>query len=289
MSRPRRYKGLKDLYRLDRLLPSSQKNGKKRGFETEHAALAEDMVRAKALRRAMSDEPLAVTLARELAAEVAPQTLASARWMREERLDFGAALLESLEPWPRKKIRFFTGIPLSGEVPAVKLADLDPKALKERLRQQIVRLGPVFRSGFLIAVFEAEFEPVSATYRFHFHGVATGSYGKALELLQRLPAYKKRENVKRPFQINKLTSDGDRGQAVSYLLKNHWKQRRIGPVGNDGSIKRQRKSQRLNEPHHSHALLWMDRHSVSDVTLFMGCRMRNSKLELTDPNSADRT
>jgi hypothetical protein len=218
-----------------------------------------------------------------------PETMASARWMREERLDFGAAVLEVLEPWPTKKIKFFAGIPITGEVPADKLNDVDPKALKERLRQQINRLGLAFRSGFLIAGFEAEFEPVSKRYRFHFHGVATGSYVKALQLLQKLPAYKKRDQVKRPFQINKLTSDADRPQAVSYLLKSHWKQRRIGPVGGDGVVKRDRRYRRLEEPYHSDALLWLDRHSVADITLFMGCRMRNSKLELTDPSSTDRT
>ena len=289
MTRPRRYKGLKDIYRLDRLLPPSQKNGKKRGFETEHAALNEDSTRARSLVRALGADTVAAALSRELAGETMPETMASARWMRDERLDFGAAVIEGLEPWPAKKIRFFAGIPLSGEVPAAKLDVIDPKALKERLRQQINRLGLTFRSGFLIAVFEAEFEPVSMVYRFHFHGVATGSYVKALRLLQQLPAYKKRDQVKRPFQINKLRSDADRPQAVSYLLKSHWKQRRIGPVGEDVVVKRDRKYQRLEEPHHAHALLWLDRYSVSDITLFMGCRMRNSKLELADPRSTDRT
>lgn len=289
MSRPRRYKGLKDIYRLDRLLLPSQKNGKKRGFETEHLVLTEDLTRAKRIRRSFGDQAAALILAGELAGEVLPQTMASARWMREERLDFGAAVLEALEPWPVQKIRFFTSIPASGEVPAHKLSRVCGRGLKERFRQQINRLNMVFRSGFLIAVLEAEFEPVSKTYRFHFHGVAAGAYVSALEQLQRLPAYKKREHVKRPFQINKLTSDGDRAQAVSYLLKNHWKQRRIGPVGKDGVTKRQRKSQRLDEPYHSDALLWLDRHSVSDISLFMGCRMRNAKLELTDPTSSDRT
>lgn len=289
MRRPRRYKGLKDIYRLDRLMPPSQKNGKKQGFETEFAVAKEDAKRAKFLKRALSESSPAIALARQLSADLIPETMASARWMREERLDFGAALLGALEPWPEGKIRFFTAIPRSGEVPVRRLDEVDGRAMKERLRQQINRLNMVFRSGFLIAVLEAEFEPYSETLRFHWHGVATGSYVKALKHLQALPAFKKREHVSRPFQVNKLTSDSDRAQAVSYLLKNHWKQRRIGPVGKAGVIKRQRKSQRLDEPYHSNALLWMDRHSVSGITLFMGCRMRNSVIELTSSNSADRT
>ncbi|NJC41033.1 hypothetical protein GGQ87_001291 [Brevundimonas alba] len=289
MRRPRRYQGLKDNYRLDRLLPPSQKNGKRRGFETEHAALTEDSTRARSLVRSLGADTVAVTLGRELAGETMPETMASARWMRDERLEFGAAVIEGLEPWPAKKIAFFAGIPISGEVPADKLDTIDPKALKERLRQQINRLGLTFRSGFLVAIFEAEFEPVSKIYRFHFHGAATGSYVKALRLLQQLPAYKRRDHVHQPFQIKKLTSDADRPQAVSYLLKSHWKQRRIGPVGEDCVVKRDRKYRRLEEPHHAYALLWLDRHSVSDITLFMGCRMRNSKLELTDPRATDRT
>lgn len=289
MRRPRRYKGLKDIYRLDRILPASQKNGKKLGFETERAVIQEDIKRARNMARSLGDDPSAARLVRELGGNLPAESMASARWMREERLDFSAAVLEALEPWPIRKIRFFTSIPLSGEVPGHKLADVCGRGLKERFRQQINRLNMIFRSGFLIAVLEAEFEPVSKTYRFHFHGVAAGAYVSAIERLQKLPAYKERDHVKRPFQINKLSSDADRAQAISYLLKNHWKQRRIGPVGKDGVVKRQRKSQRLDEPYHSDALLWLDRHSVSDISLFMGCRMRNSKIELTDPNSADRT
>lgn len=289
MKRPRSYNGLKEIYRLDRLLPPSQKNGKKRGFETEHAAVTEDSKRARSLIRTLETDDTAVKLARELKGVTVPETMASARFMREERLDFSAAVLEALEPWPAKKIRFFTGIPISGEVHASELDTIDPSALKERLRQQVNRLGLTFRSGFLIAVFEAEHEPVSQRLRFHFHGVATGSYVKALELLQKLPTYKKRDQVARPFQINRLTSDADRPQSVSYLMKSHWKQRRIGPVGEDGLVKRDRKYRRLEEPLHALSLLWLDRHSVSDITLFMGCRMRNSKLELTDPRVTART
>ncbi|WP_226637928.1 hypothetical protein [Brevundimonas poindexterae] len=289
MRRPRRYRGLKEIYRLDRLLPPSQKNGKKRGFETEHAAVTEDSKRARSLIRTLETDDTAVKLARELAGATLPETMASARYMREERLDFSAAVLEAIEPWPAKKIRFFTGIPISGEVHASKLNTVDPRALKERLRQQVNRLGLTFRSGFLIAAFEPEYEPVSGRLRFHFHGVATGSYVKALELLQKLPTYRQRDQVKRPFQINRLTSDADRPQSVSYLLKSHWKQRRIGPVGEDGLVKRDRKYRRLEEPLHALSLLWLDRHSVADITLFMGCRMRNSKLELTDPRVTVRT
>lgn len=289
MSRLRRYKGLKDIYRQDRQMPHSQKNGRTWGFETELAAAKEDAKRSKALRRNLGDEPAALLLAKELEGQILSETMASARWMREERLDFGAAVLEALEPWPRKKILFFTGIPRSGEVPASKLDDVDGRAMKERFRQQINRLELVYRSGFLIAVLEAEFEPYSETYRFHFHGVATGSYVKALKQLQALPAFKKRNHVHQPFRIQELTSDAERPEAVSYLLKNHWKQRRIGPVGEEGLFKRERKYHRLDEPHHSRALLWLDRHSVSDITLFMGCRMRNSVLEITQSNVTDRT
>lgn len=209
--------------------------------------------------------------------------------MRDERLDFGAALLKALEPWSRKKIRFFTAIPFSGEIAAGKLGEVDARAVKERFRQQINRLNMVHRSGFLIAVLEAEFEPISKLLRFHWHGVAAGSYVTALEQLSALSAYRQRDQVKRPFQVNRLKSDMDRPKAVSYLLKSHWKQRRIGPVGDEGEVKRERKYRRIGEPYHSHVLLWLDRHSVSDITLFMGCRMRNSKLELTNSNSLDRT
>lgn len=290
MKRPRRYKGLKDCYRLDRLLPVSQKNGKTLGFETEHFAATEDIKRGKRLRRARGKDPAALRLIRGLEGAGTPETMASARYMREERLDFAASVLEVLEPWPADQIRFFTALPVSGEIAADLLESVDARAFKERLRQQINRLSLVCYSGFLIAVLEAEFEPNGQVYRFHFHGIATGSYIAILNGLKALPSYKRRDKVKRPFRIDHVGDGDERAKVVSYLLKNHWKQRRIGPVGESGTVKRQRKSQRLNEPHHSNMLLWVDRHSVSDLSLFMGCRMRNSKIELTtDPSSADRT
>ncbi len=283
MTRYRRYKEMKDCYRLDRILPPTQKNGKKSGFETEHAMCLEDAKRIRLLTENGRAE--ATGLIRDLERPVAPISMASSRNMREERLEFSAKILEALENWPASSIRFFTALPPSGEVPAETLLTEGPAHHVERFRQQLNRAGKGDETGFLAAILEAELEPNSGVLRFHFHGVATGSYVERLKRVQALAAYAAREFVKKPFQLNRLDTDAeeDRAKAVSYLLKNHWKQRRIGSVGIDGVIRRERKSHRLDEPYHTDMLLWLDRHSVSDISLFMGCRMRGSKLELTNP------
>jgi len=283
MSRYRRYKGLKDCYRLDRLLPPSQQNGKKRGFETEHATCLEDAKRIRLLTKTGRTETN--DLIHRLGLPNAPASMASCRYMREERLEFGAAILEALERWPAESIRFSTVLPPSGEIPAWKLLKEEPAHHIERFRQQVNRAGKGDGTGFLAAILETELEPHSGIIRFHLHGVATGSYVDRLKRVRALPTYKARDHVKKPFQLDPLKGDDDknRAKAVSYLLKNHWKKRRIGPVGADGIIKRERKSRRLDEPYHTDTLLWLDCHSVSDISLFMGCRMRGSKLELTDP------
>lgn len=284
MTRYRRYKEVKDRYRLDRILPPTQKNGKKSGFETEHAMCLEDAKRIRLLTEDGRAE--AKDLIRYLERPAAPISMACGRNMREERLEFSANVLEALENWPASSIRFFTALPPSGEVPAGKLLTELPKPLDmERFRQQLNRVHKGDETGFLAAILEAELEPSSRVLRFHLHGVATGSYVERLEQVRALPAYRKRDHVEKPLQLKRLKSDDDenRAKAVSYLLKNHWKQRRIGLVGKDGVIRRKRKSNRLEEPHHTDMLLWLDRHSVADISLFMGCRMRGSKLELTHP------
>lgn len=282
MSRYRRYEGVKDYYRLDRILPPTQQNGKKRGFETEYAMCLEDAERARLLTE--EGRAAANDLIRRLEQPIAPVSMASGRNMREERLEFSAKVLEALENWPADSIRFFTALPPSGEVSARKLLKQEPAHHIERFRQQVNRAGKGNETGFLAAILEAELEPNSGVLRFHLHGVATGSYIERLERVRALPAYAARDYVKKPLQLNRLKADDDehRAKAVSYLLKNHWKQRRIGPVGKDCVVKRERIPHRLEGGCHTDMLLWLDRHSVADISLFMGCRMRSSKLELTN-------
>ena len=93
-----RHDELKDRYRLDRILPATQQNGKKLGFETVQAMCLEDAERVRLLieegRAGVND------LICRLENPVAPVSMASGRYMREERLQFSAKVLEALECWP---------------------------------------------------------------------------------------------------------------------------------------------------------------------------------------------
>ncbi|WP_426051633.1 hypothetical protein [Brevundimonas sp. SL161] len=276
-----RFDDIPDRHRLDLLLPQQKIYGKKSGFESEEQSAAEDIERVRLLEVTNRKEALA--LACRLGGERTPQTMASSRFMREARLRFGASILDGLEPWPKEHIRLVTQLPRSGEVRAKHLIDQNPRDHLERLRQQINRTDPGDGSGLLISVLEAELEPNSGVLRFHTHGVATGSYINRLRELHDLGAYKARAQVAKPLQLNRINDDDSRARVFSYLLKSFWKKRWIGSVGDDSAVKRERELHRLDEPYHTDMLLWLDRHSMSNISLYMGCRMRNSKIVLTDP------
>lgn len=274
-------------YSLEHLFPHSQKNGKSLGFETEEAALAEDLLRAKSLRRSGSDA--ALRLAAELESAEVPQTAASSRFQRNYRLHMAAAILAALDEFDADDILAFTALPVSGEVAVGHLLDQDPRAHLERFRQQLNRIGGGNGNGLLWAVLEAEYEPSDGLLYFHLHGIAAGDFIARLQKLRKLGSYRPRKRVQQPLRLEKLKSTKARAKWASYTLKGYWKERRKGPVGDHQSIKRERRVRRLSEPHHTTMLLWLDRHSASDLTLFMGARLVGSKLRLTKPAEAERT
>lgn len=273
-------------YDIERLLPRRDINGKRRGFESKSDAAAEDALRVRMLRvlaagRADILAENASELASRLASDRPPQTLASARFLREMRVRFTGALLNLAEPWPDEDLRLFTALSSRWEVRAKDLKSLDPSKLREQLRSQLNRAGAKDASGFLIAVYEAELEPVSRIYRFHAHGLVAGEMIDVLEKLHALDAYTSRPGVWKPLQVNKLKQDKSRAEAFSYLLKSYWQQRRFGPVGLGRELKRERRPHRLDEPHHTKSLLFVDRFDFSSFVLLMKCECKHHTIALT--------
>jgi len=273
-------------YNVEDLSPRRIVNGRKRGFETKEDAAAEDVLRAKMLTKFASGRTDrlgrdAADLANRLAGDRPPRTLASARFMREMRIRFTGTLLKLAAPWPDKDLRFFTGLSSRWEIRAKDLRNLDPSKLKEQLRSQLNRAGAKDADGFLIAIFEAEFEPVRGVYLFHVHGLAAAGMIGVLGELHGLEAYRSRPDVRKPLQMNKLKKDKSRAEAFSYLLKSYWQQRRLVPVADVRKPKRERQPHRLDEPHHTKSLLFIDRVELSSFVLLMKCECKHRTLVLT--------
>jgi hypothetical protein len=279
-------------YNVEDLSPRRIVNGRKRGFETKEDAAAEDVLRAKMLTKfaAGRTDRLgrdAADVAERLAGERPSRTLASARFMREMRIRFTGSLLKLAAPWPDKDLRLFTALSSRWEIRAKDLKSLDPSKLREQLRSQLNRAGPKDANGFLIAVFEAEFEPVSRIYRFHAHGLVAGEMIDVLEKLHALDAYTSRSVVWKPLQVNKLKQDKSRAEAFSYLLKSYWRQRRLVPVADGRKPKRQRNPHRLDEPHHTKSLLFIDKFDLSSFVLLMKCECKHHAMALTNNSVHD--
>lgn len=268
-------------------MPRLDINGRRMGFEAEAEASAEDAKRAKLVREArdgLGPDQRAATknLSKRLKGSQVPQTLASARFMRDQRVRVVGAILKFAHPWRRKHLRTFCALCDGWEVPLGDLHAAHPRRFMEQLRSQLVRAGAEGVDGFLIAFLEAEFEPSRNVLIFHVHGLVGGEMIAVLEELRRTRNYRPRLGVSKPLQLNELQA-GSRAQAASYLLKSFWRSRRIGPVGSQAKNARKRHGNRLPPAAHTQALLWLDRWKLGDLMLSMKCRASSNGIQLTAP------
>lgn len=295
-------------YRLDRR--SERPDGRIR-FEQEKPAKREVRARSisvkknagglKRFKKGRKRFVQALTLARQLARSVPQNTgplrmsrsvielnsLASSIYMRELRWHFGgwAWALISKPRW--QDARTFTLIPKGLGVPAAELDDFDPKACLEAIRSNINRAGGTGADGFLILFLDAEFDPDTEIYHFHVHGLAAGCL---LEVVRQLKPKRPKKGC-RPS--DKYRSDADVHKRVkvrkapltnlpdplTYLLKSFWTSKWTGKVGS-GALRRKNGKSRIPEPFHTQYLLWLHRHSISDISLMMRLRVTDNGFEV---------
>lgn len=265
-------------YRIDRL-----KGGPSGGpfFESRTNARAEDFHRAKSLTKVAtrfpnSDPTAALDLARRLASGQSSDrtTLASSRYMRRCRLRLIGALwpLVADGPWTLSEVSSFTAIPRGWSFSPETLETADPSKLLARFRSQLNRAGAKEADGFLIAHLHGEFDPQDRVFKIHAHGIAAGGMIAVIDRLRTTPSYASDELVRVRMHIRRKPLK-DIPYPLGYPFKSYWPCRRIGAVGDEGLIKRQRRHGRIPEPYHSQVLLWLDRWSASDLTLLMNLRV----------------
>lgn len=273
---------------LSKRFPRLTIHGRRVGFETAEDAATEDQKRLRCVAATCktlksSEREHAKSLARRLGQEATPKSLASARYMRHLRRTVIGATLALASQWQRKQLRFITLMSSAWEVSADNLSDFHPRKAMEQLRAQLNRAGAEHADGFLICFLDSEFEPVRRVFVFHVHGLAASGMIKVVEGLKGLEVYTKRAGVHKPHQINRIGKRIERPEVFSYLLKSFWPSKRIGPVGNDGRVKRNRFDSRIPEPEHTRALLWLDRWRLGDFALLVKCRCGSSGITLTAP------
>ena len=176
------------------------------------------------------------------------------------------------------KLKVITLLPKAWEISPTDLQRAEPSKMLGQLRSSLVRAGASESNGFLIGFMHGEYESGRSVIPLHLHGLAGGGLIDVVGRLRQLGGFKKRDRVTRPVMRSMLN---DPPRQISYLLKSYWPARRIGPVGDDRDIKRERVTRRIPEPFHTEYLLWLDRYEVGDLALLMGCKWTTDGLVLT--------
>jgi hypothetical protein len=221
-------------------------------------------------------------LGRKLLRRRRPRTLASSRYLREVRIRLSAAAQKLLLDcrWHPLETSTFAVIPRTWEFEPANFDDADARKLLDAFRADLNRCGAKKADGFLICFLHGEFEPEAGIYVLHVHGIVAGGMIGVLDALRRTKNYRCNtqghltgsSRVKTRIQISrKLLTDLP--YTLIYPLKTYWPSKRIGPVGENKVIKRQRQHHRIAEPYHSQVLLWLDQWSLPDITLLMKVRV----------------
>lgn len=250
-------------------------------FPTEEKARAELDKRITLL--SSSTLPAARALATRLTCdngEDPPASLANPVYTRAFQRVQGSALVVQIIDARAVglEVRPFTLVWPLHAVPAGTLHEVNPRALTAWLRRLVIKHLPPNPCGWLYVQLHGEYEAQSNTFVLHFHGIAAGDYldtirgpvkaevkaelKRELEKLPTLPSF---PTVRVPLRFEQLRHAP---RQVSYVLQSWWPSRPI--VMTPKGLKRVRSKRRIPEPHHSEYLIWLDRHSISDLRLRMG-------------------
>lgn len=259
--------GLGDAYRVDRHSP---------GFETKGFSKREDAKRARLIRngigkrgglfKAKAAKELAKRLSYAGRGKRAPKSLASSLYMRRQRIRVLGHLWKLVSEQRLNRISRIDLVPRGWVFQPRQLKRVDPGKLLGALKTDLYRCGAAKSDGLAFIVLHGEFDPEAEVYQLHVHGLATGGMIDVIDKLRKRRKYRTGDGVKNRVEISrkKITNLAYR---LTYLLKSYWPSRSIFKV--DGERRRVRKTRRAPEPFHTHYLLWLDKHSLNDITLLI--------------------
>lgn len=259
-------------------------------FEKPPFCGKEDAKRAPWLRKYAHAAPhlYKARQARRLARKLANKqcklanTAASSLFMGDFRWRLIGALwkLVAEGQWDPAGVTFFTARPKELEFRARALKRKSARKFMKLLRTRLNRAGAADADGWLVAFLHGEFEPTSGRYVLHFHGFAAGGM---VDVLERLRGTRDAPGWLYGGRLNRSRKPiTNLAYVLGYGFKAFWPCKRIGPVGDDGKIKRNRFVARIPEPYHSQYLIWLDQQSVADMTLLMKLQVTRSGLQPTN-------
>lgn len=266
-------------------------------FETTKKVRDEDALRVRRLRKAAhkfgkemdlaAAEDLIKRLSYSKIGKRAPDTLASSRRMRRYRIRVAGWLWRLIERGKFRDVSVVHLVPTDLRFTAEQLEGVDPRRLLERLRADLNRKGASKADGWAFFALHGEFEPNSETYQLHFHGVAADGMVAVVDRLRQCRKYKRpkgpkrqRKSVFRPI-VRSRKPLTNLPEPLTYILKAFWPLKRIGVVNDDGDEFRDRMGKRIPEPFHSQVLLWLDRWTLSDITMLMKLSATSKGFKLT--------
>lgn len=270
-------------------------SGRSRGFETAIYAQNEDYVRSCVLRRvAMTlpkgrDRSAMEKLAADLDGNAIPATPASSRHMRERRKAVIGHLWRVMDAVPTIPRGTVTVMVRGWEILPDDLHLIEPRRLLEPYRADLNRCGLARADGFAFFGLHGEYNSLSGMFDLHLHGVYVGAVEDVLRALRKRPKYqpaiiecqgarKKVNRVKvstRPMK--------DMPHPITYTLQSWWPRRDTFVAG--GKVKRSQTRKRIPDFPHAMWLLWMDRWTVSDLTLMVRMRVTTKGLVHVEPRT----
>lgn len=268
-------------HRPEKWPPSS----KGASFETKPAARLEDLLRARRLRAtadrgllspadAIAAYDLADRLVRGAKGETVPPTPASKVASARFRRRLGGSLSQLLDNDGWGEAYFITGVPADLRISAGELCRESPCRLMDRLKSTLREMGAANVDGWALFGLHGEFDGTTGQYTLHWHAIVKGELAELCsQLVQRrkyLPATHKRAlpgAIKQP--IRKIPISPDERAVLTYPAQSFWPDRPLGSWDGE-TLRRMRGKMRIDEPHHSEVLLWMDRWNFPDFFLLIG-------------------
>lgn len=274
------------------------------GFETLAQAKAEDRNRARLLRKDAAKTQsawgaIAAALADRIdpdASSSVPRTLASARYKRRHRRRIVGHVALLVSRRRDGRICNFTAVRKDWTRHTDTLEATDLVHILRQFRESLDRAKATIKrkllkrgrsahkpwDGWIWAEIHGEHEPETDSYPIHIHGVATGDMIEVLDCLRRQRVYKRWAAegdippAQRPVVLSRkryfnLLS------GIAYNSKSYWPSKRLGLV-KSGATKKQRFHGRIQNPQHSHVLLFLDRWTLTQITLLYGLTIRNGRL-----------
>jgi len=246
-----------------------------RAFETMGAAVGEDELRLKRLKKAWTRggissplidrahaENLALRLEESLEFGIPTWTLASSVAFRSMRAAIFGQMFEALSVYHDADLCMFTILKKSWVFSPEEFNETVAIKIKREFENDLRRSGAFDNGDPFIAFLDGEFEPSSSKFILHFHGITTVRKARLLPNLKKRKGYDLTSTGAPPIRCDPVR---DRIREFTYCLMSYWVAKTVFAGHRNGS------EHRIPEPYHSLYLLWLDKQRLLDLTVTNAC------------------